>query len=52
MIGKEKLKPKKARWFFKRWLAFEEQEGDEMSLDKVKARAAQYVAEKKRVRVE
>lgn len=38
-----KLKSRKARFFFKRWLAFEEKEGDERSRERVVARAAEYV---------
>lgn len=38
-----KLKPKQAKYFFKRWLAFEEQEGDERRIEGVKARAAEWV---------
>jgi rRNA biogenesis protein RRP5 len=37
-----KLKPKQANRFFKRWLKFEEEQGDERSVDKVKARAAEW----------
>ena len=38
-----KLKPKQAKYFFKRWLAFEEKEGDERKIDDVKARAATWI---------
>lgn len=38
-----KLKPKQAKFFFKRWLAFEEKFGDDKSVEQVKARAAEYV---------
>ena len=38
-----KLKSRKARFFFKRWLAFEEKMGDGKSQEMVKARAAEYV---------
>lgn len=38
-----KLKPKQAKYFFKRWLAFEEQEGDERKIEEVKARAATWI---------
>ena len=38
-----KLKPKHARYFFKRWLAFEEKEGDERKIEAVKARAATWI---------
>jgi len=34
---------KKAKFFFKRWLEFEERWGDEKSVDAVKAKAAEYV---------
>jgi len=38
-----KLKAKKARYFFKKWLEWEEREGDEKSSENVKARAAEFV---------
>lgn len=38
-----KLKSKKAKYFFKRWLEFEEKEGNAKSVENVKARAAEYV---------
>lgn len=38
-----KLKPKQAKYFFKRWLAFEEEGGDERRVDAVKARAAEWI---------
>lgn len=38
-----KVKAKQARFFFKRWLEFEEKEGDEKSVDAVKLRAADWV---------
>ena len=38
-----KLKPKKAKFFFKRWVDFEEREGDEKRVEGVTARAAEYV---------
>ncbi|EXJ84170.1 hypothetical protein A1O3_04837 [Capronia epimyces CBS 606.96] len=38
-----KLKPKQAKYFFKRWLAFEESEGDERRVEAVKARAAEWI---------
>ena len=41
----KRLKPKQAKFFFKRWLAFEEAEGDERRTDEVKRRAAEYVRE-------
>lgn len=44
----KKLKPKKARFFFKKWLDFEEklavaEGGNEKMVEEVKARAAEYV---------
>ena len=42
-VTASKLKAKKAKYFFKRWLEFEEKEGDDQSCEKVKARAAEYV---------
>ena len=38
-----KLKPKKAKFFFKRWVDFEERDGDEKRVEGVTARAAEYV---------
>ena len=38
-----KLKAKKAKYFFKKWLEWEEKEGDEKSSENVKARAAEFV---------
>ncbi len=38
-----KVKAKQARFFFKRWLEFEEREGDDASVDNVKLRAADWV---------
>ncbi|ETN41919.1 uncharacterized protein HMPREF1541_03858 [Cyphellophora europaea CBS 101466] len=38
-----KLKPKQAKYFFKRWLTFEEQQGDERRVEEVKAKAATWV---------
>ena len=38
-----KLKPRKAKYFFKRWLGFEEKAGDRKSAERVKALAAEYV---------
>ena len=38
-----RLKPKKAKFFFKRWVDFEEREGDEKRVEGVTARAAEYV---------
>ncbi|MCJ1247758.1 rRNA biogenesis protein rrp5 [Trapelia coarctata] len=38
-----KLKAKKAKYFFKKWLDWEEKEGDEKSSENVKARAAEFV---------
>jgi rRNA biogenesis protein RRP5 len=37
------LKPKKAKFFFKRWLEYEEKHGDVKSREKVQAKAAEYV---------
>lgn len=41
--GAKRLKDKQAKFFFKKWLAFEEKTGDEKMVDEVKARAADYV---------
>ena len=37
------LRARKAKFFFKRWLAYEEGEGDAKSVENVKAKAAEYV---------
>ncbi|KAL4878878.1 hypothetical protein BJY04DRAFT_220710 [Aspergillus karnatakaensis] len=39
----KKVKPKQARFFFKKWLEFEEKSGDEKSVEEIKAKAAEYV---------
>ncbi|KAL2819118.1 hypothetical protein BJX63DRAFT_28163 [Aspergillus granulosus] len=39
----KKLRPKQARFFFKKWLDFEEKEGNEKMVEEIKARAAEYV---------
>ena len=42
----KKLKPKQAKFFFKKWLAFEEKlaaGGSEKMVEEVKAKAAEYV---------
>ena len=41
--GRKKLKNKQAKYFFKRWLEFEEKVGDERRVDAVKLRAAEWV---------
>ena len=38
-----KLKPKNAKYFFKRWLEYEDKQGDEKSQQRVKTLAAEYV---------
>jgi rRNA biogenesis protein RRP5 len=43
-----KLKPQKAKYFFKRWLEWEEREGDAKSQEMVKARASEYVRKAKK----
>ncbi|KAL9616884.1 MAG: hypothetical protein Q9160_008273 [Pyrenula sp. 1 TL-2023] len=42
-IFEGRVKNKQAKYFFKRWLAFEEHYGDERNVEKVKARAADFV---------
>ena len=42
-VTSSKLKARKAKYFFKKWLSYEEKEGDVQSCEKVKARAAEYV---------
>ena len=41
--GGSSIKAKPAKFFFKRWLAFEEKEGDEESVEQVKERAKAFV---------
>lgn len=38
-----KLKSKKAKFFYKKWLDYEDKVGDEKSRERVKAKAAEYV---------
>lgn len=38
-----KLKPKQAQFLFKRWLAWEESEGDKKAVENVRAKAAEFV---------
>lgn len=38
-----KLKPKQAKSFFKRWLEYEQKEGDAKSQERVQMKAAEYV---------
>ena len=42
-ITKAQLKPKKAKYFFKKWLDFEERQGDIKRIEHVKARASDFV---------
>ena len=42
-VTKGKLNSRKARWVFKRWLEFEEKEGDVKGQERVKAKAAEFV---------
>ncbi|PYH44000.1 putative rRNA biogenesis protein RRP5 [Aspergillus saccharolyticus JOP 1030-1] len=39
----KKVRPKQARFFFKKWLAFEEKLGNEKMVEEVKAKAADYI---------
>ncbi|KAL2862761.1 putative rRNA biogenesis protein RRP5 [Aspergillus lucknowensis] len=39
----KKLRPKQARFFFKKWLDFEEKGGNEKMIEEIKAKAADYV---------
>jgi rRNA biogenesis protein RRP5 len=39
----KKLRPKQARFFFKKWLDFEEKDGNEKMVEEIKAKAAEYV---------
>jgi rRNA biogenesis protein RRP5 len=42
-IFSRRLKPKQAQYFFKRWLAYEEEKGDQRKVEEVKAKAATWV---------
>jgi rRNA biogenesis protein RRP5 len=42
-VTSSKLKPKKAKYFYKKWLEYEEKIGDVQGCEMVKARAAEYV---------
>lgn len=42
-ITSQNLKSKKAKFFFKRWLDYEEREGDAKSQERVRMLAAEYV---------
>ena len=42
-IIRGKLNARKAKWIFKRWLQYEEQEGDSKSQERVQAKAAEFV---------
>lgn len=42
-IIKGKLNVRKSKWVFKRWLHYEEQEGDNKSQERVQAKAAEFV---------
>ncbi|KAL2838295.1 hypothetical protein BJY01DRAFT_251027 [Aspergillus pseudoustus] len=39
----KKIRPKQARFFFKKWLEFEEKEGNGKMVEEIKAKAAEYV---------
>ena len=47
-----RVKNKQARYFFKRWLAFEEKCGDERSAEAIKKRAAEFVKQARKSRSE
>ena len=51
-MTKGKLKVKQAKWVFKRWLEYEEKEGDERSQERVKAKAAEFVKRMEREKAE
>ena len=40
---KKRLKPKQAKSFFKRWLEYEQKEGDAKSQERVELKADEYV---------
>lgn len=45
-VTAESLSSKKAKFFFKRWLEWEEKNGDRKTVEGVKAKAAEYVKAK------
>ncbi|KPI39011.1 rRNA biogenesis protein rrp5 [Cyphellophora attinorum] len=47
-VTASKLKPKQAKYFFKRWLEFEQKGGDEDKIEAVQAKAATWVREGQR----
>ena len=51
-VIKGKLNSRKAKWVFKRWLEFEEKEGDGKSQERVKAKAAEFARTLERERAE
>lgn len=42
-VTSSKLKAKKSKFFFKKWLEFEEKAGDKKTQERVKAKAAEYI---------
>lgn len=42
VTGRGKLKSRKAKFFFKKWLAFEKKIGDAKTMAKVEGKAAEY----------
>ena len=42
-VTSSKLKARKAKFFFKKWLEYEEKAGDRKTQERVKAKAAEYV---------
>jgi len=51
-VIKGKLNSRKAKWVFKRWLEYEEKEGDEKSQERVKAKATEYAKTLEREKAE
>lgn len=51
-IVKGRLNGRKAKWVFKRWLEYEEREGDERGQERVKAKATEYAKTLEREKAE
>lgn len=51
-VTKGRLNSRKARWVFKRWLEFEEKEGDARGEERVKAKAAEFAKTLEREKAE
>ena len=42
-ITRSHLKPKNAKYFYKKWLDYEEKKGDQKNIDDVKARGGEFI---------